>query len=126
MGFDFDGKYHKHHRDAFYKGTCDEGVKKLAELCGWEVRLKVIHTVILFTKYFSLKEKKVDVKELLNEEDSVKQNKEKKEGLKDKDNKENLINRVTNFEESKESKESKKIEEKTISEEKRTSGKSTL
>ncbi|CAI2183984.1 18555_t:CDS:2 [Funneliformis geosporum] len=36
MGFDFDGKYQKYHRDAFYKGTCDDGVTKLAELCGWK------------------------------------------------------------------------------------------
>ena len=41
MGFDFDGKYQKYRRDAFYRGTCDDGVKKLAELCGWKVRMLI-------------------------------------------------------------------------------------
>jgi hypothetical protein len=37
MGFDFDGKNQDYQRDAYFKGTCDEGVKKLAELCGFKV-----------------------------------------------------------------------------------------
>lgn len=39
MGFDFDDKWkHSVKRDALFLGNCDEGVRKLAELCGWEVR----------------------------------------------------------------------------------------
>lgn len=39
MGFDFDDKWkHPVKRDALFLGNCDEGVRKLAELCGWEVR----------------------------------------------------------------------------------------
>ncbi|GBB91885.1 hypothetical protein RclHR1_01930027 [Rhizophagus clarus] len=43
MGFDFEGKYQKYWRDAFYKGTCDEGIKKLAELCGFKDELLQIY-----------------------------------------------------------------------------------
>ncbi|CAG8626648.1 4323_t:CDS:2 [Funneliformis mosseae] len=39
MGFDFDGEHQKYRRDAFYRGTCDDGVMKLAELCGWKEAL---------------------------------------------------------------------------------------
>lgn len=34
-GFDFDDK---HTRDMFCQGKLDETVRKLAQLCGWEVR----------------------------------------------------------------------------------------
>ncbi|CAG8459904.1 3005_t:CDS:2 [Paraglomus occultum] len=40
-GFDFKGKY-KYVRDVFYKGSCDEGVRKLAELCGWKDELETL------------------------------------------------------------------------------------
>ncbi|KAG9305191.1 hypothetical protein G9A89_010699 [Geosiphon pyriformis] len=39
-GFDFEGKYHKYQRDVFLAGTCDDGVRKLAALCGWENELE--------------------------------------------------------------------------------------
>ncbi|CAG8542270.1 9966_t:CDS:10 [Paraglomus brasilianum] len=40
-GFDFEGKY-KYVRDVFYKGSCDEGVRKLADLCGWKDELETL------------------------------------------------------------------------------------
>lgn len=37
-GFDFDDQWNgKYRRDALYLGSCDEGVRKLVQLCGWEV-----------------------------------------------------------------------------------------
>ncbi|KAI7820022.1 DHS-like NAD/FAD-binding domain-containing protein [Gamsiella multidivaricata] len=37
-GFDFDDKWkYTYQRDALFLGACDEGVRKLAKLCGWEV-----------------------------------------------------------------------------------------
>lgn len=42
MGFDFEGRHQQYQRDAFYKGTCDEGVKKLVELCGLKVIINII------------------------------------------------------------------------------------
>ena len=57
MGFDFDGKFQKYRRDAFYRGTCDEGVKKLAELCGWKVKLYftlIFCYKMIFNFYFVL------------------------------------------------------------------------
>jgi len=43
IGFDFDGKFQEYRRDAFYGGTCDEGVVKLAELCGFKDELLQIY-----------------------------------------------------------------------------------
>jgi NAD-dependent deacetylase sirtuin 2 len=38
-GFDFDAKSpDAARRDALFLGNCDEGVRKLAALCGWEVK----------------------------------------------------------------------------------------
>ncbi|CAG8600391.1 7164_t:CDS:2 [Ambispora leptoticha] len=42
-GFDFEGKYNKHRRDVFHEGACDEGVRLLAKLCGWESELDQLH-----------------------------------------------------------------------------------
>ncbi|KAG0331363.1 NAD-dependent protein deacetylase sirtuin-2 [Podila humilis] len=39
-GFDFDDKWkYTFQRDAWFLGDCDEGVRKLASLCGWEEEL---------------------------------------------------------------------------------------
>ncbi|EXX77550.1 uncharacterized protein OCT59_005549 [Rhizophagus irregularis] len=43
MGFDFEGRHQNYMRDAFYKGTCDEGVRKLAELCGFKDELLKVY-----------------------------------------------------------------------------------
>jgi len=38
-GFDFDDRQkYTVQRDALFLGNCDDGVRKLANLCGWEVR----------------------------------------------------------------------------------------
>ena len=40
LGFDFDDKWkYPVQRDALFLGNCDEGVRQLAKLCGWEVTL---------------------------------------------------------------------------------------
>nr|CAG8483618.1 5464_t:CDS:2 [Entrophospora candida] len=41
FGFDFEGE---DRRDVFLQSTCDEGVKKLAKLCGWEDELQQLYT----------------------------------------------------------------------------------
>ncbi|KAF9216500.1 NAD-dependent protein deacetylase sirtuin-2 [Podila verticillata] len=44
MGFDFDDKWkHPVKRDALFLGNCDEGVRKLAQLCGWEDELQALY-----------------------------------------------------------------------------------
>lgn len=35
-GFDFTKRFHSHKRDAFYKGSCDDGVAELSKLMGWK------------------------------------------------------------------------------------------
>ncbi|CAG8488529.1 6194_t:CDS:2 [Ambispora gerdemannii] len=42
-GFDFEGKYQNYRRDAFFAGACDEGVRLLAKLCGWESELDQLY-----------------------------------------------------------------------------------
>ncbi|KAF9418334.1 NAD-dependent protein deacetylase sirtuin-2 [Podila epigama] len=43
-GFDFDDKWrHPVKRDALFLGNCDDGVKKLAQLCGWEKELRAMY-----------------------------------------------------------------------------------
>ncbi|CAO3573213.1 unnamed protein product [Mortierella alpina] len=45
-GFDFDDKQkYTIQRDALFLGSCDEGVKKLAALCGWEDELQTMYDV---------------------------------------------------------------------------------
>ncbi|KAF9566613.1 NAD-dependent protein deacetylase sirtuin-2 [Mortierella alpina] len=45
-GFDFDDKQkYTIQRDALFLGSCDEGVKKLAALCGWEDELQNLYDV---------------------------------------------------------------------------------
>ncbi|KAF9286053.1 NAD-dependent protein deacetylase sirtuin-2 [Mortierella alpina] len=45
-GFDFDDKQkYTIQRDALFLGSCDEGVKKLAALCGWENELQNLYDV---------------------------------------------------------------------------------
>ncbi|KAF9924914.1 NAD-dependent protein deacetylase sirtuin-2 [Mortierella alpina] len=45
-GFDFDDKQkYTIQRDALFLGSCDEGVKKLAALCGWEDELQNMYDV---------------------------------------------------------------------------------
>ena len=47
-GFDFDDKWkYTVERDALFLGNCDEGVKTLAALCGWEVRIGCMNFHIL-------------------------------------------------------------------------------
>ncbi|KAF9088080.1 NAD-dependent protein deacetylase sirtuin-2 [Mortierella sp. AD031] len=42
-GFDFDDKWkYTIQRDALFLGNCDEGVRKLAQLCGWEGELQAM------------------------------------------------------------------------------------
>lgn len=41
-GFDFTGEYQKFRRDAFFKGTCDDGCIKMAKLLGYEDDLKIL------------------------------------------------------------------------------------
>ncbi|KAF9180899.1 NAD-dependent protein deacetylase sirtuin-2 [Haplosporangium sp. Z 767] len=42
-GFDFDGKLkYPVQRDALFLGNCDDGVRKLARLCGWEGALQAM------------------------------------------------------------------------------------
>jgi len=41
LGFDFDDKWkYPVLRDAVFLGNCDEGVRQLAKLCGWEVNFE--------------------------------------------------------------------------------------
>ncbi|KAG0052831.1 NAD-dependent protein deacetylase sirtuin-2 [Gryganskiella cystojenkinii] len=43
-GFDFDDKQkYTVQRDALFLGNCDEGVRKLASLCGWETELQAMY-----------------------------------------------------------------------------------
>ncbi|KAK3828709.1 MAG: DHS-like NAD/FAD-binding domain-containing protein [Benniella sp.] len=43
-GFDFDDQWNnKYRRDALYLGSCDEGVRKLVQLCGWESDLQDLY-----------------------------------------------------------------------------------
>ncbi|KAF9949428.1 NAD-dependent protein deacetylase sirtuin-2, partial [Modicella reniformis] len=43
-GFDFDDKWkHTYQRDALYLGGCDDGVRELAKLCGWEEELQKMY-----------------------------------------------------------------------------------
>ncbi|KAF9186712.1 NAD-dependent protein deacetylase sirtuin-2 [Haplosporangium sp. Z 767] len=43
-GFDFDDKWkYTVQRDALFLGNCDEGVRKLAALCGWEEELQAMY-----------------------------------------------------------------------------------
>ncbi|KAG0208462.1 NAD-dependent protein deacetylase sirtuin-2 [Mortierella sp. GBA30] len=43
-GFDFDDKLkYTFQRDSLFLGSCDEGVKKLAALCGWEDELQALY-----------------------------------------------------------------------------------
>ncbi|KAF9351635.1 NAD-dependent protein deacetylase sirtuin-2, partial [Mortierella sp. AD094] len=43
-GFDFDDKWkYPNLRDALFLGSCDEGTRKLAKLCGWEDELQAMH-----------------------------------------------------------------------------------
>ncbi|KAF9351266.1 NAD-dependent protein deacetylase sirtuin-2 [Mortierella sp. NVP85] len=43
-GFDFDDQWnHKYRRDALYLGSCDDGVRKLVQLCGWESELQDLY-----------------------------------------------------------------------------------
>ncbi|KAG0359882.1 NAD-dependent protein deacetylase sirtuin-2 [Gamsiella multidivaricata] len=45
-GFDFDDKLkYTVQRDALFLGNCDDGVKKLAALCGWEDELQAMYDV---------------------------------------------------------------------------------
>lgn len=40
-GFDFEDKWrYTIQRDALFLGNCDEGVRALADLCGWEVTIQ--------------------------------------------------------------------------------------
>ncbi|CAG8640329.1 5942_t:CDS:2 [Acaulospora morrowiae] len=43
--FDFEGIYSEISRDAFYKGDCDDGIRKLAELIGWQDELEELYTI---------------------------------------------------------------------------------
>ncbi|CAG8476345.1 19219_t:CDS:2 [Cetraspora pellucida] len=42
-GFDFDGIFSPIRRDAFYGGSCDDGILELAELLGWKEELLKLH-----------------------------------------------------------------------------------
>ncbi|KAF9583748.1 NAD-dependent protein deacetylase sirtuin-2 [Lunasporangiospora selenospora] len=43
-GFDFDDKWkYTILRDAYFLGNCDDGVKKLVQLCGWEEELQELY-----------------------------------------------------------------------------------
>ncbi|KAF9398410.1 NAD-dependent protein deacetylase sirtuin-2, partial [Mortierella sp. AD011] len=43
-GFDFNGKWkYPNVRDALFLGSCDEGARKLAKLCGWEDELQAMY-----------------------------------------------------------------------------------
>ncbi|KAF9095513.1 NAD-dependent protein deacetylase sirtuin-2 [Mortierella sp. GBA35] len=43
-GFDFEDKWkYTVQRDALFLGNCDEGVRKLADLCGWETELQTMY-----------------------------------------------------------------------------------
>ncbi|CAG8459051.1 4762_t:CDS:2 [Acaulospora colombiana] len=42
--FDFDEADSEKTRDAFYQGNCDDGVRKLAELIGWQDELEELYT----------------------------------------------------------------------------------
>ncbi|KAF9983972.1 NAD-dependent protein deacetylase sirtuin-2 [Modicella reniformis] len=44
-GFDFDRSKDTVHRDALFLGNCDDGVKKLAALCGWEDELQTMYNM---------------------------------------------------------------------------------
>ncbi|KAF9142754.1 NAD-dependent protein deacetylase sirtuin-2 [Mortierella sp. GBA39] len=43
-GFDFEDKWkYTIQRDALFLGNCDEGVRALADLCGWEIELQAMY-----------------------------------------------------------------------------------
>ncbi|KAI8361414.1 DHS-like NAD/FAD-binding domain-containing protein [Mortierella sp. GBAus27b] len=78
-GFDFDGKWSASYlRDALYLGSCDDGVRKLAELCGWDKELQELYE----TGHKELR--LIDEMETLALEKKEKENK-KKDGDDDQD-----------------------------------------
>lgn len=56
-GFDFEDKWkYTIQRDALFLGNCDEGVRALADLCGWEVTNQIAsdQTRVCSLRFYSI------------------------------------------------------------------------